>query len=52
MRRDLITGFIITITVEFIVAWGGNLTHFHPKPKPKDDDVQVNIVMPVSYTHL
>jgi protein TonB len=46
MRRDLITGFIITITIEFLVAWGGNLTHFHPKPKPKDEDVVVNIVMP------
>jgi protein TonB len=46
MRRDLIMGFVITIAIEFLVAWGGNFTHFVPKPKPKDDDVQVNIVMP------
>jgi protein TonB len=39
-------GFVITIAIEFLVAWGGNFTHFVPKPKPKDDDVQVNIVMP------
>jgi protein TonB len=46
MRRDLIIGFIITISIEVLVAWTGNLTHFHPKPRQKDDDIQVNIVMP------
>ncbi len=46
MRRDLITGFILTLTLEIVVGWGGNLTHFKPKPKPKDDDIPVNIVMP------
>src|ERR1017187_1781358 len=46
MRRDLIIGFIITISIEVLVAWTGNLTHFHPKPRQKDEDIQVNIVMP------
>ncbi len=46
MRRDLITGFIVTLTIEILVAWGGSLTHYHPKPKVKDTDVPVTFEMP------
>jgi protein TonB len=46
MRRDLIIGFVFTIVLEFLVAWGGNLTHYKPKPKPKEDDQKIEIVMP------
>jgi len=46
MRRDLIIGFIFSITVEFLVGWGGNLSHYKPKPKPKDDTPVVTITMP------
>ncbi len=46
MRRDLIIGFIFTVTLEFLVAWGGDLTHYKPKPKPKDDENLVTISMP------
>ena len=46
MRRDLIIGFIFSITVEFLVGWGGDLTHYKPKPKPKDDAPVVTITMP------
>jgi protein TonB len=46
MRRDLITGLIITFTLEIVVAWGGNLTHFKAKPKPKDVEIEVQIAMP------
>ena len=44
MRRDLIIGFIFSLTVEFLVGWGGNLTHF--KPKPADDTPVITIAMP------
>src|SRR5277367_3584866 len=46
MRRDLIIGFIFSITVEFLVGWGGDLSHYKPKPKPKDDTPVVTITMP------
>jgi protein TonB len=46
MRRDLIIGFVITLTLEFVVGWGGDLTHYKAKPKPKDDDVKIEISMP------
>jgi protein TonB len=46
MRRDLILGFIITLAIEFIVGWGGNLTHFKAKPPVKDDEPKIEIVMP------
>jgi hypothetical protein len=40
MRRDLIIGFVFTITLEALIAWGGDLTHFKAKPKPKDERKQ------------
>ncbi|MFZ1054266.1 MAG: energy transducer TonB, partial [Opitutaceae bacterium] len=46
MRRDLIIGFIFTVTLEFLVAWGGDITHFKPKPKIKEDEPKIEIVMP------
>jgi protein TonB len=46
MRRDLIIGFIITLALEFVVGWGGNLTHFKAKPPVKDDEPKVEIVLP------
>jgi protein TonB len=46
MRRDLIIGFIFTLGLEFLVAWGGNLTHFRAPPKAKDDSPKIEIAMP------
>ncbi len=46
MRHGLIIGFVTTVTLEFLVAWGGNRTHYIPKPKPADDTPKVEIVMP------
>jgi hypothetical protein len=46
MRRDLIIGFIFTVTLEFLVAGAGNITHFKPKPKAKEDEPKIEIVMP------
>jgi protein TonB len=46
MRRDLITGFILTLTLEIVVGWGGNLTHYKPKPKVKEEEQKIDIVMP------
>jgi protein TonB len=46
MRRDLIIGFLITITLEVVLAWGGDLTHFKPKPKIKVEEPKIEIVMP------
>jgi protein TonB len=46
MRRDLITGFIITFTIEFLVAWGGSLTHYKAPPRVKDTDIEVKFEMP------
>jgi len=46
MRRDLIIGFVFTVTLEFLVAWGGNITHYKPKPPHKDDDQVIKIEMP------
>jgi protein TonB len=46
MRRDLIIGFVITIALEVLVGWGGDLTHFKPKPVVKDDEPKIEISMP------
>jgi periplasmic protein TonB len=46
MRRDLIFGFIVTVTIEVLVAWGGNLTHYVPKPRVKEEEIKLDIVMP------
>ena len=46
MRRDLIIGFVLSLTLEFLIGWGGNLTHYKPKPKPKDDVPAISITMP------
>jgi protein TonB len=46
MRRDLIIGFIFTLTVEFLVGWGGNLTHYKPRPKIVEKEDTIAIVMP------
>ena len=46
MRRDLITGFILTLTLEIVVGWGGNLTKYKPVPKQKEEEVKIDIVMP------
>ncbi len=46
MRHGLIIGFATTVTLEILVAWGGNRTHYIPKPKPVDDTPKVEIVMP------
>ena len=46
MRPGILLGFAVTVTTEFLVAWGGNLTHYHPKPKVTEEEIKVNIVMP------
>jgi protein TonB len=46
MRRDLIIGFVFTVTLEFLVAWGGNITHYKPKVKVKDEEPAIKIEMP------
>jgi protein TonB len=46
VRRDLIIGFVFTITVEFLVGWGGNLSHYKPKPVVKEKDDVIQIAMP------
>lgn len=46
MRRDLLIGFIFTITLEFLIAWGGNLSHYKAKPKIKEEEPKIEIVMP------
>jgi periplasmic protein TonB len=46
MRRDLVIGFVFTITLEALIAWGGDLTHFKPKPKVKEEEPTIQISMP------
>jgi protein TonB len=46
MRRDLIIGFVFTITLEALIAWGGDLTHFKAKPKVKEEEPTIQISMP------
>ncbi len=46
MSRNIIIGFLITITLEVGVAWYGNLTHYVPKPRAKEDEIKLDIVMP------
>ncbi|HZZ18961.1 MAG TPA: TonB family protein [Opitutaceae bacterium] len=46
MRRDLIIGFVFTITLEALIAWGGDITHFKAPPKVKDDTPTIQISMP------
>ena len=45
-HKGLIIGFVVTVTAEFLVAWGGNLTHFKPKPVVKEDETTLLIAMP------
>jgi protein TonB len=46
MRRDLIIGFVFTISLEFLIGWGGDLTHFKAKPKVKEEEQVIQIAMP------
>jgi protein TonB len=46
MRRDLIIGFVFTISLEAAIAWGGDLTHFKAKPKVKEEETVIQIAMP------
>jgi protein TonB len=46
MRRDLIIGFVFTITLEFLVAWGGDLSHYKKPPPKKEEEQLVQIAMP------
>jgi protein TonB len=46
MRRDLIIGFVVTILLEVVIAWGGDLSHYKPKPKPKEEEQKIEIAMP------
>ena len=46
MRRDIIFGFVVTVTIEAFVAWGGNLTHYVPKARVKEEEIKLDIVMP------
>lgn len=44
-RRNLLFGFAATVTLEFLVAWGGNRTHYVPKPVVKSEEQEVLLVM-------
>jgi protein TonB len=46
MRRDLLAGFIFTITLEFLFAWGGNFTHYKAPPKVKEEETKIEIALP------
>jgi periplasmic protein TonB len=46
MRRDLVIGFVFTITLEGLIGWGGDLTHFKAKPKVKEEEPTIQISMP------
>jgi len=46
MRRDLIIGFVFTITLEAVIAWSGDLSHFKAKPKVKDEEPTIQISIP------
>jgi periplasmic protein TonB len=46
MRRDLLAGFIFTITLEFLFAWGGNFTHYKAPPKVVEEEVKIEIALP------
>jgi protein TonB len=46
MRRDLIIGFVFTISLEAAIAWGGDITHFKAKPKVKEEETVIQIAMP------
>ena len=46
MRRDLIIGFVFTITLEAVIAWSGDLSHFKATPKVKDEEPTIQISIP------
>jgi protein TonB len=46
MRRDLLAGFIFTITIEFLFAWGGNFTHYKAPPRVKEEEMKIEIAIP------
>ena len=46
MRRDLVIGFVFTISLEALIAWGGDLSHFKAKPKVKEEEPTIQISMP------
>ena len=46
MRRDLLAGFIFTITLEFLFAWGGNFSHYKAPPKVKEEETKIEIALP------
>jgi protein TonB len=39
-------GLATALSMEFVVAWAGNRTHYVPPPKVKDDETRVEIAMP------
>lgn len=39
-------GFAVTVTTEFLVAWGGNLTHYKAPIKEKEEETRIQISMP------
>ncbi|HEY1791759.1 MAG TPA: energy transducer TonB [Opitutaceae bacterium] len=46
MRRDLIIGFILTLGLEFGVAYLGDLTKYHAPPPERDTTPKIQIVVP------
>jgi len=46
MRPGLLIGFAVTVTTEFLVAWGGNLTHYKAPIKVKEEETRIQIAMP------
>jgi protein TonB len=46
LKPGLIFGFVSAVTLEFLVAWGGNRTHYIPVPKVKEEETKIAISMP------
>lgn len=45
-RIGLAIGFVVTVSLEFLFAWGGNFTHYVPKPVVKEDETLMTIALP------
>jgi len=44
MRRDLIIGIIVSLTLNFGVAWLGELSKYKAPPRPKDDSPTIALM--------
>jgi periplasmic protein TonB len=46
VRKGRLVGFAVTVTLEFLIAWLGNRTHYVPPPVVRSDEVRLQIVLP------